>query len=272
MKKTKTRVSLTLLAVILLASLVSCSPFPLGLAGNAWLGHETHDVTGRMGLLIKQKIRFAEYQTLNVKRSWTRGSNGYSGLGFGTFGAGQYVNLIGREYIDRKQTIRFDLSDGGNRGSTVFAVSQFQASNLLLGNNRGLLSIGIDLLEFKGGNFSNLFFAQIYTPDSEEPWQLVLNNDRAQRFPKECAGTIAKSSGDYYTIFPVSTLQNSEGKIMYMPFGSIGFEIRNSSGRPLAAVNISEGGQVHFPKNLDPEVRFLMANICTALLLQEVIG
>jgi hypothetical protein len=46
----------------------------------------------------------------------------------------------------------------------------------------------------------------MYTPAAAEPWQLILNNDRVQRQPRDCAGTISRSNGDYYTIFPVSSV------------------------------------------------------------------
>jgi hypothetical protein len=263
---------LNFLICICIASLAACTPFNLALQGEGWQGHEILAVDGRTGILINQKLSFGEYHTLDVRRSWTKGGNGYSGIGFGNYGTGEYLNIIGREYIDRRQTIRFDLSDGTGLGSSVFCVSQFQASNLLLGDDRGLLSIGVDLLEIKQENSASFYFAQIYTPAEAEPWQLVLNNDRAQRQPRDCAGTISKSNGDYYTIFPVSSLLSKDGKALQMPFGAMGLEIRDQTGRPLAAVNLADKGQVYFAAGLDREERFLMANICTALLLQEVIG
>lgn len=257
---------------ICIAVLAACSPMNLALQGEDWEGHDMLAVSGRTGILVNQKLAFGEYQTLDVRRSWTKGPNGYSGIGFGNYGTGEYLNIIGREYIDRKQTIRFDLSDGADLGSSVFCVSKFQASNLLIGDDRGLLSVGIDLLELKKGNSSSLFFAQIYTPAAAEPWQLVLNNDRVQRQPRNCAGTISISNGDYYTIFPVSSVLGKNGQALQMPFGAMGLEIRDGTGRPLAAVNLADKGQVYLAQGLDREERFLMANICTALLLQEVIG
>ncbi|SMD43296.1 hypothetical protein SAMN00777080_1884 [Aquiflexum balticum DSM 16537] len=249
-----------------------CAPANLALLGDDWYGHQKLEVSGRTGILINQKLFFGEFHTPEIRRSWTRGGNSYSGIGFGNYATGEYLNIIGTEYIERKQTIRFDLSDGGLRTSSVFCVSKFQAADLLIGNDRGILSVGIDLLELKKGNSSSVYFAQIYTPNAAEPWQLILDNDRAQRHPKTYAGTISMSNGDYYTIYPVSSILSQNGKALQMPFGSMGLEIRDQSGYPLAAVNLADKGQVYFVRGLDQEERFLMANICTALLLQELIG
>nr|MBI1229416.1 hypothetical protein [Cytophagales bacterium] len=255
-----------------LALSAGCAPANLALLGEEWYGHQKVEVSGRTGILINQKMAFGEFHTPEIRRSWTRGGNSYSGIGLGNYGTGEYLNIIGKEYIERKQTIRFDLSDGGFHTSSVFCVSKFQAADLLIGNDGGILSVGIDLLELRKGNSSSVFFAQIYTPNETEPWQLILNNDSAQRNPREYAGTISKSNGEYYTLHPLSSVLSKKGKALQMPFGSMGLEVRDRSGHPLAAVNLADKGQVYFIQGLTREEKFLMANICTALLLQEVIG
>jgi hypothetical protein len=101
---------------------------------------------------------------------------------------------------------------------------------------------------------------------------LMLDNDRVQRQPKNYAGIVSLGRDDYYTINPVSSILNQNGKALQMPFGAMGLEIRDPSGKPLAAVNLADKGQVYFVPGLSKDEKFLMANICTALLLQEVIG
>lgn len=252
--------------------LAGCGQVNLALHGDYWQGHESFPVQGRTGLLINQKLAFGDFHTTDVNRSWTKGTNSYAGFGIGSPVTGEYLNIIGREYIDRKQTIRFDLSDGGQQASSVFCVSRFQADDLIIGNDQGPISFGIDLLELKKGNSSSIYFAQIYSGNSSEPWQLMLDNDRVQRKPKNYGGVVTGNNGEYYTIFPVTSILSKNGKAMEMPFGSIGLEIRDRTGQPLAAVNLADKGQVHFIQGLGEKERFMMANICAALLLQEVIG
>lgn len=262
----------TIIAVFSLAILAGCSAANIALQGDPWQGHESLPVKGRTGVLINQKLAFGEFNTTDIDRSWTKGNNGYSGIGLRDHATGEYLNIIGTEYINRKQTIRFALADQQERSSAVFCVSRFKAKDLLVGDNNGLFSFGIDLLELKDRRASNVYYAQLYTDNSGEPWQLMLDNDLVQRQPKYYSGMVARNRNDYYTIVPVTSVMRSNGEAMQMPFGAMGLEIRDRSGQPLAAINLADKGRVYFTRSLDPEEKFLMANICAALLLQEVIG
>jgi hypothetical protein len=262
----------TIIALCSLAILAGCGQANITLQGESWRGHESLPVKGRTGVLINQKLAFGEFHTMDIDRSWTKGGNSYSGIGFRNQVTGEYLNIIGTEYINRKQTIRFALTDNQDRQSSVFCVSRFQAKDLMVGDDKGLLSFGIDLLELKDRRASNVYYAQLYADNGNEPWQLMLNNDLVQRQPKYYSGMVARNRNDYYTIVPVTKVLNNQGEAMQMPFGAMGLEIRDRSGQPLAAINLADKGCVYFIRDLDPEEKFLMANICAALLLQEVIG
>jgi len=99
---------------------------------------------------------------------------------------------------------------------------------------------------------------------------MVLDNEAAQRNSKKYIGVISQSNDRYYTLHPVYTLEKKDGKPANMPFGSIGYEIRGKEGKPLAAVSLIDNGVVYF-NDITAEEKFLMANICTAILLQEEI-
>ena len=89
--------------------------------------------------------------------------------------------------------------------------------------------------------------------------------------PREYIGYLAQGKEKYYTIIPVRHMEGRDGQPAAIPFGSIGFEIRNKEGRAVAAVSKLDRGTV-FLQTMDANERFLLANVCTALLLQEVIG
>jgi hypothetical protein len=259
-------------ALFALAILASCGQANIALTGEHWKEKESHDVKGRTGVMINQKMSFGEFYTTEIKRSWTKGGSSYSGIGLGRYGTDDYLNIIGTEYINKKQTIRFSLANQDGTQSSVYCVSRFQSKDLLVGDDKGLLSFGIDLMELKNRRSSSLYYAQVYADNSGEPWQLMLDNEAAQREPKYYTGLLARSRDEYYTIVPVTKMLNQKGEVMQMPFGSMGLEIRDRSGIALAAVNLADKGKVFFAKGLDAQEKFLLANACTALLLQEVIG
>jgi hypothetical protein len=262
----------TIIALFSLAILAGCGQANIALTGEQWNEKESLAVKGRTGILINQKMSFGEFYTTDINRSWTKGSNSYNGIGLRNVTTGEYINIIGTEYINRKQTLRFNLADANGTLSDVFCVSRFMSKDLLVGDDKGLLSFGIDLMELKNRRSSSIFYAQIYTDNSGEPWQLMLDNEEVQRDPKYYSGMVAKSRDQYYTIVPVTKVLSNKGKVLDMPFGAMGLEIRDRSGVPLAAVNLADKGQVYFAKGLDEQEKFLLANICTALLLQEQIG
>jgi hypothetical protein len=110
----------------------------------------------------------------------------------------------------------------------------------------------------------------IFSDKDEQPWQLVLDNQVAQALPNRYTGKLAKSASEYYTIVPVTKVE-SKGKTGNTLLGAIGFEFRNAEGKTVAAVSLVDKGMVYLAKTTAEE-RFLLANACTALLLQEVIG
>ena len=228
---------------------------------------DEYPVKGRNGILINQKLSFGEYKTTKVKRSWTRGSSSKSGIGVYNE-KNEYINLISMEYQNRKQTMNFSLSDG-NLSSDVYCASHFDSKDLSIGKNEN--SIWNIALDITGAGFEsqNLFYVQIFV-DEKAPWQLLLDNQASQAKAKEYSGIFARSKTEYYTIRPVTRL-DQKGKIRNMPFGSIGYEISDKDGKPVAAVSMMDNGMVFLGKT-DPSERFLLANLCSAILLQENIG
>ena len=82
---------------------------------------------------------------------------------------------------------------------------------------------------------------------------------------------LSQGRNNYYTIVPVREMEGKDGKPAGILFGSIGFEIRNKDGKAVAAVSKLDKGVVYMQAK-DAEERFLLANVCAALLMQEVIA
>lgn len=258
-------------SIILVAgvsAISACGSFKMAVSDDLHQAHDEYPVKGRQGILIKQKLSFGEFNTSTVKRSWTKGGTSRFGLGAGTPGSRDYTNIFSIEYINRRQTIFFGLTDGKENNSEVYAASKFKAKDLTVGNPNNIVDIAIDLLG-AGGRSESSYYVQIYTTPGEQPWQLLLDNQAAQAQPKKYTGVLAQGKDRYYTVVPVSKIEKN-GKVGNTLAGSIGYEFRNPSGEAVAAVSLIDNGMVFMGKN-DPSERFLLANACAALLLQEAI-
>ena len=255
----------------LIVSLVaaSCGSVKMAVSDELKANNDEYVVKGKNGTRIRQKLYFGEYFTTSIKRSWTKDRSSKYGIGSGGPTTDQWVNIISLEYIRRKQTIRFNLSDGKNN-SDVYCVSRFNAKELEIGKNpNSLLNIGIDVLGIMGRH-SDTYYVQIFTGNKvERPWELSIDNYRSQASPKKHIGYLAKNATEYYSIVPVTKLEKN-GKSGSILAGSVGFEFRDPQGRPVAAVSQIDRGMVFLAK-ISTEERFLLANACAALLLQDMI-
>lgn len=216
-------------------------------------------VKGRNGIMIKQKLSFGDYHTTKVKRSaitkWT-GTTGFPGS-------------IWTEHMEGRQSIHFGLTNGTD-SSDVMTVTNVASNDLLIGRAGGATRLPGSLAPLfrKTDIAQNNYSVSIVTHQGEEPWELFLDNTEAQVRRKQPAGYVMR--GDKcYTIEPVWQLEKKNGKVVDMPFGSAGFEIKDND-KVMAAVSLVDNGKVYLGPGTDEE-KFLFANICSALLLQSVI-
>jgi hypothetical protein len=260
-----------LVAFILVASIFTgCYPAKMSLEADTWPQKEEYEVQGKKGLFSKEKMQFGEFYTTQVKRSWTKGSTSRYGIGEG-ISDHDYTPLISLDYIKRNQTIKFSLTDQANRGSEVFCVSNFRATELVVGDRpNSILNLGIDIVKNILSQPDDKYYVQIYTK-AERPWELLLDNVQTQMNPKKYVGYLSQGKDRFYTIVPMRQMEKKDGTPGTIAFGSIGFEIRNKDGIAVAAVSKLNKGVVYM-QNIKDEERFLLANACAALLLQEEIG
>jgi len=256
--------------VLLISLAVACTPARVALDHSQWNNKEELPVKGRQGILINQKLGFGNYRTLSVKRSWTKGSSVFAGWAWGRPGYEDYARVIGTEYSNRKQTIRFELTDAAANESSVFCVTKARDRDFTIGKNpNSLLNILLDIAG-TGDASDNMFWVKLFLKNQPEPWEMVIDNLAAQRNSKSYTGVVARSREDYYTIHPIFKIAGKNDRAYTMPVGSVGYEIRNKQGQPKAAVSLIDKGVVYFT-GCPEEEKFLVANICAALLLQEVI-
>jgi hypothetical protein len=126
----------------------------------------------------------------------------------------------------------------------------------------------MDLLGLAGWSEST-YYVQIYTKENDRPWEMLIDNQAAHARSKTYTGMLTLSKDKYYTIVPVTQMEKN-GKTG-TALANLGFEFRDASGKAIAAVSLIDKGMVFLGKT-SAEERLLLANACTALLLQEEIG
>lgn len=253
------------ISLILAVLLTRCYPARMALQSDEWSQKEEYEVQGKKGIFSKEKLQFGEFYTTKVKRSWTKGSSSKNSI------TDDYTNIISLEYINRKQTLHFSLTDAGNRSSEVFCVFAFNTSEVQVGDRpNSIFNIGVDVVKNLLSQPDNKYYVQIYTKN-QGPWELLLDNVQTQMNPKKYVGYLSQGKDNYYTIIPMRQMEKKDGTPGTIAFGSIGFEIRNKEGKAVAAVSKLNKGVVYM-QNISDEEKFLLANACAALLMQEEIG
>lgn len=238
--------------------LTGCTTAEMALTGNNWQNKKTYAVENQKPLFKQQKLAFGEFKTQEVKRSWIKGTKGSTGFSYG--GASIYVDRL-----TKKQTFRFKLQDSLQTSET-YCATNIKTKDLVLGPANSGFNQVLDLLSI-GIESDNQFYAKIIPNQNAQPWELLLDNMAAQR-SKTYAGSLMQSPENYYSIVPVNRLQGKNGPVA-LPFGAIGFEFRNKEGQPVAAVSMLNKGTVYYKNDLPPAEKFLLANACAALLLQQ---
>lgn len=247
------------LASLLFASFFSsCTTVKIALDESQWPEKKEYAVTSRKPLFKQQKLTFGDYQTREVKRSWTKGTQGTSGFYIGNAG-------IATNHITKKQKFHFKLQDPAlNQTSEVNCATNIRIKDLVIGNPESGLNTMLDFLSI-GIDTDNQFYAEILPGTDTQPWKLILDN-RAIQISRNYAGSLMQSAENYYTIVPVNKVQGKYGPVTF-PIGSVGYEIRNKKNEPVAAISLIDKGTVYL-KEVPPAEKFLLANACAALLLQ----
>lgn len=251
---------------LLIIILQACNSVPrIAVSDSSMHTAEGLTVKGRNGFFIKQKLSFGEYKTIAVNRSWTKGSS----WGFSVPVPNDWVERLNIDFVRRKQTVRFSLVDDAGHRSEVTAFSKVRWHDLSIGNNpNSIVNIIGDIMQIGDGGV-NTYAVRIIPSKNAEPWEMLIDNNAAQRNAKTYTGLLAKSKTEYYVVAPVYQLINKQGKAVNLPFGgSVGFEFRNEQGQTVAAVSLMEKGTVYFG-TVSKEEKFLLANAAAALLLQQ---
>jgi hypothetical protein len=257
------------LAVATLFAIHVSAQMSLALEGEHWISVKEYPVKGRSSH-INQKLSFGSFTTRDVDRSWTKGATVTTGLTQGVPTSETYRKIISTDHTAKKQTLYFTFQDSGKNLVKAYCLSRFKAKDFNVGNNpNSLPNILLDV-SGRGDQSSSLYYVILLQANTGAQWELLLDNQAAQQASKRYEGYLTKSKDEYYVIKPVSRIKSKKGKVGTMPFGSAGYEIRDKSGKALAAVSLMDKGVVYLT-DLNEEEKLLLSATCAALLLQEAI-
>ena len=218
-----------------------------------------YDVSGRQGLLIRQRLQFGPFATPYVKRGAITGWTVPSG----------FMSRVWVQERVARQSIRYTLTDGVDTAEAIARTGVHRTSLVVGSNPNSLPNVITDVLMTGTEMHQNNLSVALTLPGYAVPWELFLDNNAAQLMRHEPAGYL-RGETEVYTIVPVWRVLR-KGKEANLPFGTAGLEFRNSNGDVLAAVNMMNNGAVHLAPNLSSSERLLLATACTSLLLQSQI-
>jgi hypothetical protein len=247
--------------------LLGCTAGRVAFTNPDWQNKAGYAVEGRSQTILQKKpLRFAEFYTTKVK---TSSKQSYVQT---TYLEGRrtsrYNGVAGILREHSKSSRRFTLNNGNGQEAEVITYNQLNASTYLFGRS---VEMNFDFLLRTLGmdkKTENSYYVQVYEPDEDKPWELMLDMDAIEMNPKNYAGIFALDEQHYYTIKPINRLLGKNGPSA-MPVGCIGYEITNPEGDAVAAISLLGNCSVYLSDRVSNHDRFLMAALCASLLLNE---
>lgn len=241
----------TYLCVFALLFLSSCAALQIDIP-NADL--QPYAVQGRLGLQINQKVKFAEYETRYIKRSWDKSHSRATG-----FSTASGTAFIGRER--KNNTLTFALTDPSGKQAEIFLSSSLKSEHLYVNKGENM-EVNAKRYRKRDGR-DNLCYAHIYLLDESSPWELSIDNAAVDMYQGGDIGEIGFNNELYYTI--KLTHHTKPKTISKIPSG---FLFEDKYGEIVAAVSLIDQGTV-FLKQGNEKERLLLGTASLALLLNE---
>jgi hypothetical protein len=222
-------VRITIVLALMIGGTGACQMARMELP-DSLAGAERLEVRGRQGLSFRQRIRFGEYETSRVRRSWTRVRD-------------RGATSSARQH-DRRQEYRFIVSEGAVERWSVSCLSTVRAFVLEAGG-----------VEIRPSDESALYCNLQSMQDPETAWELQLR----EQHERPLQGVLSREGER----IAVRGTNRSQGPLA---LGSTtGFEF----GEQSAAVEVINNGAVFLTAELTRERRSLLAAAAAALLALE---
>jgi hypothetical protein len=255
---------------LLLTLSQSCShqTVSMALEGEDWKNKEEIYVDGANVHKLNQQFNFGGFKTTYLQRGWIVPGNrsGTLGIGGSKIYIGELAEIVSLQESSTKHKVSFGMVDKQGATSDVFCLNKQYNKHMQLGTNTNtLFNMTSSFLGLRG-EIQNTYAVTINVKN--EQWFLMLDMIAAQKNPDGYAGILQKNAGEYFTLTPVNKLMGSNGQLVTMPFGSVGYEIKNKAGIAVAAISEASKPYIYFNSNTKEEDKFLLANVCLAIFLE----
>jgi hypothetical protein len=230
-----------LISIICCLTFHSCKMQQMALETTFEQNADMYPVKGRQGWLINQKMAFGDFKTKQIKRGWTSSYN---------------IPLIVR-FRGAKEKLYFSLGDSTLQ-SEVFCVSKVATQELSL--LRDLFSVYIDSKDIFTGSIV------LKGGDTTLPaWNFLISNPNNLN-PLEISDGFATNGIQRIEVKNVREIKGSNHFLSKMNIYGYVLMLDNEV---IGAVESFNNGRIFLKKGLNPTLRFVAANVATALLLRS---
>ncbi|WP_439558046.1 hypothetical protein [Dyadobacter sp.] len=231
-----------LLAAAFSLFILSCRTAEVAVNNQLKTDTETYQVKGRQGFQIGQVLSFGDYKTSKVKRGWTFS---YS-LPF-------IVKFNGaREKISFQQI--------GLNGTTadVALVSRFNETEYAPLEDYFSISL----------KYKNYFAGTVKVPESSDSWDFLVHNvdGTSRSLSKNTTAGFVRSNRVKIEIEGIRELEGSTSFLTQNDVYGYQFTL---DGKIVAAVSTINNGKVWFKKELDPDLKLVLASVSSGLMLRN---
>jgi len=227
------------IGVLLLAALAICSCKTPQVQLDPALRAKPMKAKGTQGLMIGQVVKFGDFHTDKVKRGWLK----------------QYDIPFFIRFKGASEKLSFTQYGPESSQALVSCISKLRSQELEI--LRDFFSIPL--------KYKNYFAGNILPASAGTPWDFVLYNPNGDFLRESSTAGLAQNQGRSIEITPIRSLLKQPKWVS--KFAVYGYHFY-WEGQPIGAVSTINNGTVWLDRDLDPEIRIVVASLATALLLR----
>lgn len=222
-----------------IALLTGCKTPSIIVSDNLKSNTSIMEVKGKQGWQFNQVIKYGDYSTSKIKRSWDLGFN--------------------FEFIARFQEATEKLSfvqSTPKLKANVFVVGKFKNTE-------------IDLIEgFLGYpiHYENYFTGVISQLNNDNKWEFILHNPDGGTLGKDFTCGLAKDDNGNEII--IKGVREVENQANWIKLDNFGFEFI-MDGKSIGAISNINSGRVWINNQISEELKLVISSISTSLLVRH---
>lgn len=223
-------------------SIFSCRTAEVAVNNDLKNETEIYQVKGRQGSQIGQVISFGDYKTSKIKRGWTFG---YS------------VPFIVK-FNGAKEKISFQQFGANGNSADVALVSRFRETEFQPLEDYFSISL----------KYKNYFAGTVKLKETEDSWDFIVHNvDGASRsLSKNSTIGFVRSNTQKVDIEGIRELEGSSSILTQNDVYGYEFKL---NGKVVGAVSTINNGKVWFKKDLNDDLKLVLASVSSGLMLRN---